>query len=629
MATPDQIIQDARAYVGTLASSADSAIENAISAVDWAGEPYVGFVYANLPSPPSRGLTLTPPTLTQVTVDMPGAPARPAGYQAISAIAVGAVPTFTATAPTLNLPNQPSSMREFFVEAPTIELDAQFPAAPSMILPESPELSTLVAPDKPITIMPAFGATAPVNTAVAPTDLQGDFIAAYREAAPQFIAMVNSHVDAELAKLNPQYHTQMAAIEAQLTRYLAGGTGLAPEVEDAIYARAQSKNDLEAKRVQDAAFADTAARGFTLPGGALVAALARARQDAANNNAKAANEIAIAQAEMEQKNLQFAVTTSTGLRTAMVNATLNYMQNLGQLNGQALDYAKSVLSSLVEAYNTAVKAYSAQLEGYRTEATVFETLMRGALAGVEVYKAEIDALQAMAQVDQRRIDIYRARIDVLQAASNMYKTQVDAVISKASLERLKIDLFQAQVQAFGAEVQAKNSEWQGYGAAIGGEEAKARMFGSQAQAYASQVVGFKTGIEAQAEAIKAQAMNSEATSRQYVAEVSGFEAEVRAKGEVARTELENQRQSVVAFQAQAQAATAQAQVELEYYKQTGLISVENAKLGLQSIVAGVDAKKNYTQLLATLQQSQATIHANLASAALSGMNTLAATNEIT
>ena len=627
MATPDQIIQDARAYVGTLASSADSAIESAISAVEWAAEPYVGFVYANLPTAPDATLALTLPALSPITVDMPDAPARPGGYQAISAITIGAVPTFDATAPELVLPNQPTSLPGFFAEIPGIELDAQFPSAPSMILPEAPELSVLVPPTAPTTILPTFGATAPVNTAVAPADLQGDFIAAYREAAPQFISMIDGYVDAELTKLNPQYHTQMAAIEAQLTRYLAGGTALNPEVEDAIYARAQAKNDLEAKRVQDAAFADTAARGFTLPGGALVAALARARQDAANNNAKAANEIAIAQAEMEQKNLQFAVTTSTGLRTAMVSATLSYMQNLGQLNGQALDFAKSVLSSIVETYNTAVKAYSVQLEGYRTEATVFETLMRGALAGVEVYKAEIDALQAMAQVDQRKIDIYRARIDVMQAASSMYKTQVDAVISKASLERLKIDLFQAQVQAFGAQVQAKNAEWQGYSAAIGGEEAKARMFGSQAQAYASQVVGFKTGVEAQAEAVKAQAMNSEATSRQYVAEVSGFEAEVRAKGEVARTELENQRQAVVAFQAEAQAATAQAQVELEYYKQTGLISVENAKLGLQSIVAGVDAKKNYTQLLATLQQSQATIHANLASAALSGMNTLAATTE--
>lgn len=627
MATPQQIIDDARTYVGTLTEAADSAIEDAISAVEWAQEPYIRFSYADLPQQPSAKTALKLPPMTSVPMDSTAAPTKPGNYQAISAITVGAPPSLQTYAPTLTLPSKPAGMAEFFSTVPVVDLSAQFPNAPELIMPESPALTEHATPLAPTTALPAFGAVAPANDVRAPDDLQGDFSAAYREAAPQFITMVGGYVDAELTKLNPQYHTQMGKIETQLSKYLDGGTGLKAEVEEAIYNRARARNDLEAKKVQDAAMADAAARGFTLPNGSMFSAMNRARQDAANNNAKTASEIAIAQAEMEQKNLQFAVTTSAGLRTAMINATLSYMQNLGQINGQALDYAKSVLSSIVETYNTAVKAYTVQLEGYKTEATVFETLMRGALAGVEIYKAEISALQALTQVDQSRIEVYKARIDVLTAASNMYKTQVDAVVSKASLERLKIDVFQAQVQAYGAQVSAKNAEWQGYSAAIGGEEAKARVYGSQVQAYVAQVQGYKSGIEAQAEAVKAQALNSEATSRQYTAEVNAYEAEVKAKGEVARTELENQRQTVVAFQAEAQAVTAQAQVELEYYKQTGLVSIENAKLGLQSVIANVDAKQNYTKLLATLQQSQATIHGNLAGAALAGMNVLAASTE--
>ena len=629
MADPQAIINDARAYVQNMADTANTAIEDAISAVEWARAPQVGYSWADLPKTPSSAIPLTVPTLTTVAIGSTAAPTRPSGYQAISAIVLGNAPSLGVSAPNLVLPSAPASLAGFFSTIPSIDLSAQFPTAPSLIMPEAPTLGNHAVPDAPTTVLPSFGARAPLNAAVAPTDLEGSFSGAYREAAPQFITMINGYVDAQLTKMNPSYHEQMGRIETQLTKYLAGGTGLAPEVEDAIYARAQAKNDLEAKRVQDAAFADNAARGFTLPSGAMVSALARARQEAANNNAKSANEIAIAQAEMEQKNLQFAVTTSTGLRTAMVSATLSYMQNLGQINGQALDYGKTVLSSIIETYNTAVKAYTVQLEGYKTEASVFETLMRGALAGVEIYKAEISALQALTQVDQSKIEVYKARIDVLTAASNMYRTQVEAVVSKASLEKLKIDVFQAQVQAYGAQVSAKNAEWQGYSAAIGGEEARARIFNTQVQAYGAQVQGYNADISAKVEIVKAAATTNDARARQYSATMSGYQTVVQAKGEVARTQLENQRQQITAFQAQTQAAVADAQVKNEYYKALASVGISNAELQMKAMLGEIDSKAKFQGVIADLATSSAKIYGDLAGAAVSGMNTLVANTQAT
>ena len=61
------------------------------------------------------------------------------------------------------------------------------------------------------------------------------------------------------AKEGAALQSQMAAIEAQLTRYLNGGTGLDPLVEEAIYNRGRARNDFEAKRVQDAALREAAA----------------------------------------------------------------------------------------------------------------------------------------------------------------------------------------------------------------------------------------------------------------------------------------------------------------------------------------------------------------------------------
>lgn len=627
MPTPTDIINTQEAYVKTIVDVANTSLADAISAVEWAHEPIVPTTYATLPKAPDAMKDLVAPTLTDIALDLPTLPSTTLVFQDISPVDEGGLPTLSASLPTIDLPSKPSELPQFQAMLPSIDLSAQFPQAPDLIMPTAPTLPTRSEPTAPTTILPTFTGVKPTGLPVAPTDIEGDFNAAYHAAAPEFITMVNGYVDAQLTKLNPEYHNQMARIEAQLTTYLNGGTGLSPAVENAIYERARSKNSAEARRVRDQAYSDAAKRGFTMPNGALMSAAQQARQAAADNNAQAGREIVVMQAEMEQKNLQFAVTTSKDMRIAIGQLTMSYMQNLCTINGQALEYAKSILDAIVETYNTAVKVFQTQLEAYRTEAAVFETLMHGALAGVEVYKAQIQALEALTQVDRSQIDVYRARIDVLTAASNMYRTQVDAVVSKAQLEKLKIDLFQAQVQGYGALVQAKNAEWQGYSAAIQGEEAKVRVYGVEVQAYGAEVNAYSAKIQAKSEVVKAQALTNDARAKQFTASMDGYRTIVQAKGDVAKTQLENQRQEVLAFQAETQAAVAKAQVAISYYQATGQISVENAKIILQSIIADVEAKSKYLTSIATLHQANATIHGNLGGAALAGINVLAANTE--
>lgn len=621
------LISDAQTRTSTLTASAQTALSNAVAAVQNMGYSITTFSGATLPSPPPSQVSLTLPTLSDVDLTLPAEPAAPPTYQDISAITVGALPTLTAATPSVTMPTAPNQLAQFSGTTPVITTSFVFPDPPSELtspLISAPTLSDRTEPTAPQVSLPAFGAITPTDNTVAPTNLDTTFSNAYASAAPSTIAMANGYVDAMLAQRNPQYSAQMAAIEAQLTTYLAGGTGLNPAVENAIYARAQSKNDAEARRVRDAAYAEAAKRGFTLPTGALMSAQQAARQAGADNNAKAATEITVMQAEMEQKNLQFAVATSTALRTAVLNATISYMQNLGQLNGQALDYAKSILSSVLEMYNTAVKAYSVKLEAYKAEAVVYETRLKSSMAGIELYKAEIQALEAMTQVDKSRVDVYRARIESLTSLSNVYRAQIEAVQGRASLEKLKLDLFQTQVQTYTAQVQGKNAEWQGYTAAINGQQAKAQIYATQVQAYAAQVQAYKADIEAKAEVVKATATTNDARARQYTAAVQGYQTVVQARGQVASTKLENQRQTVVAFQAQTQAAIGNAQVQNEYYKATSSVAIENAKLAISTAFQDADVKRAYSSSLASLHTANAQIYGNLAGAALAGMNTLAA-----
>lgn len=621
----EALITSAQGYASSIVSQAASAMSSASQSVQAVGFVVPVFTPVALPDAPPSEVNLTLPQSADISLDLPSEPGSTPVFQDIPAMEAGVAPMLTAAVPTITMPTAPAQLAEFHQQAPVINTSLAFPEPPSALMAplfQAPTLVDRAEPNKPQVMLSRFDTLAPVDSTVAPANLADSFDAAYRNAAPSTVSMMDGYVDAMLVKHNPRYHEQMGAIEDQLAKYLAGGSGIKPEVEAAIYDRARERNDIEAQRIRHSAYSEAASRGFTLPGGALLSAVARARQEAGNNNAKAATDIAIAQAEMEQKNLQFAVTTSTGLRTTLLNASLSYHQNLISINGQALDYAKTVLSSLIETYNTAVKAYGLRLDSYRAQAAVYETRLKSDMASMELYRMEIAALEAVTSVDKSKVDVYRARIESMNAMAGVYRSQIEAVQGRVGLEKLKLDVFQSQVQAFGAQVQAKHSEWQGYTAAIEGQSATAKVFHSQVEAFNAQVSGYKAGIEAKSEVVRASAITNDARARQYSSQLSGYQAVVSARGEVARTKLENQRQDIVAFQAQTQAVVAQAQITNEYYKSSSMVGIANAELQMKAMLGEVNSRIAYGKTMADLGTQTGQVYASMAGAAMSGMNTL-------
>ncbi len=624
MTQASTLISEARAYGAGMVSDADAAMQAAISAAQNVGYTIVSYNPLELPEKPEALDKLTAPTLVDITFELPPDPGNSYTFQDISDVVDPGVPKSTAALDSLDTVTKPNQLEKFNEALKEIDYSV-FKIDNKLDMTEPPPLDIQDRPEPPAPTytIPSFEGQRPGGIGNPREDLSIVMATTYHAAAPEFITMVNGYVDAELIKLNPQYHAQLTRIEAQITKYLDGGTGLNPAVEDAIYARARSKNDAEARRVRDQALADAATRGFTIPTGALLSATQQARQAGADNNATAAREIVVMQAEMEQKNLQFAVTTSAALRNAAVSATLSYMQGLVTINGQAADYAKSIVNALVETYNAIVRVYTAKLEGYKADAQVLQARMQAALGEVEIYKAEVQALQAMTQVDMAKVSVYKARIDLLQAKAAVYKTQIDGVVSRASIEKLKVEVFQAQVQAYGAQVNSKTAEWHGYVAAISGNKAKVEAYAAEVQAYNSEVQGYKAGIEAQGVVIEAQAKTNDARAKQFVAQWEGYKTLVASKGDVARTKLENQRQEIVAFQAEASAAVAKYQANTEFYKATAEIGIKNGQLSVEAMLKSAELKQSYGRTIASLNQANATVHANLAGAAMAGMNALA------
>lgn len=624
--TVSQLVTDARGYVTTVLSPAQTALQSALTAIGQIGYTQLTYNPVALPAAPVLPALLAAPTLAPVSLDLPTEPPNTLLFQDITPIEVGTAPTFTGTAPTLTMPTLPAALDAFQLTVPAVNTNLVFPEPPSVLLNplvDAPVFVERTAPVKPQVLLPVFTAQAPTDVPVAPTDLQGSFTRAFSGIGPQMVATLDGQVDAMLAKFNPNFKPAMAAIEAQLAKYLAGGTGMNSAVETQIYERSRAKAEAEGKRVGDA-WKGAADAGWTMPTGAVLSGIRTARQAAADINAAGARDIVVQAMEYEQKNLQFAVTTSSNLRQTMLSAALNYHQNLVQINGQAMEYAKTVLSSILELYNAQVKLYEVKLDGYKAEGQVFEVKLKSAMAGIELYRQEIAALEALTNIDRAKVEVYKARVEALMVYANVYRAQIEAVQGRASLEKLKIDLFGAQVQAYGAHVQAKNGEYQGYTAAINGQEAQVKVFEAQVQAANTAMQGYRTKIEALAEVLRGQVATNQARGEQFKTVMSGYSTVVEARGKVATTKLENQRQQVIAFQASSQAVVANAQVRNEYYRTTGEIAVKNAALSIEAIVKSAELARGYGAAIAAVHTANATIYGNLAGSAMAGMNTLAA-----
>jgi len=629
MGAAKELLDDQQKFITDLQSSSGTMQGNAMNNIlssrpaNVTYTPYVPPQPFRGPQPPK------PPTFTDIGLDLPQDPDKMGKLVEVSEANQDTAPTFTDAPPTLEFGNTPNALAEFQGRAPGLTSNFEFPQPPGglgNVIP-LPVLSTPVMPDAPTIAAVNFDELSPINDAAAPTDLNGTFASAFTTRSQETLTGVNAQLDAYLKHHYPEHHSQVARIEAQLTKYLAGGTGLKAEVEDAIYARGRAKNDAEAQRVQNSALADMAARGFTLPSGVGNATMARARQDAANNNAKMVNEIAIAQAEMEQKNLQFAVTTSAALRATAIQSMLGYMQSVVSIHSMALDYAKGILGAVVQVYDLQIKSFSLKLDAYKAAANVYDIKVRASGQLIEIYKGQLQAVETLVGVDRTKVDIYKAQIDSMKSLSDLYKTQVEVVVSKASLEKLKIDLFQAQVQTYAVQVQAKNSEWQGYQARLSGEEAKAKIFTAQVEAFNGKVGAYKSKTDGISEKIKSEAARNNATIQEYAARVSAYEAQVRAKTAVASGNIENQRQRLTGYKGEIDYAIADASMALEAYKAnvqaaatnattSAQVQLENAKVGVASMGA-----------LSTVFGEILKVYSGPATAAAAGMVALASINE--
>jgi hypothetical protein len=167
--------------------------------------------------------------------------------------------------------------------------------------------------------------------------------------------------------LNP---ATMAAAEAWLYNAIVnGGSGINITVEDQIWQRDRDRITRAAQASEAEATASWAAKGFPMPVGAALGAVAQIRRDRDFKIYDAGRDRAIKSWEMEYANVKFAIQQAIDYRVKAVQAAGDYIRTLAlapqiasQLSTAALGAQAQLINAAASYYNARIKVVDMKLE---------------------------------------------------------------------------------------------------------------------------------------------------------------------------------------------------------------------------------------------------------------------------
>lgn len=522
------------------------------------------------------------PSLPTINFSIPGG--RPGALTASMPAIV--IDTLVEDAPEITLPDAPALVYGTVPDIPEIG-EVSVPSAPTLALPDAPALLTL-----------STLATPAINLREDWLDNLG--------TVPTLELLEPTPYS---YNVGPNYASQLlSTLQAKLNERMAGGTGLAPAVEQAIWDRARDRETRTAQANIDQIMRSSDALGFPLPSGVLAAQLREAEQNYYSKTSELSRDIALKQADLEQANLKQTIEESIRLEGQLID----YSYKMEQL---AFESAKQYAENAIQCYNAQVERYKALLMGYQTYASVYKSIIEGELAKVEVFKAQLQGEQTKADINKVLIEQYKAEIEAGMSQVEIYRAQVGAAQTLMGLEQARIGAAGEQIKAYVATVNAETAKVEAYKAAVQGETAKIEI-------YRAKVGAFQAKVGAQGEKARAEISRFTALAQANAAEWDGYKALISAEGERVRALgvqsaaiVDGYKAASTAVQAVAEQQTTVWRSNIAQYEAGQNIAIQAAKINndatMSANAARLDAAKVGAQVFAQMASAAfSTIQAN-------------------
>mgnify|MGYP000031137684 FL=1 len=534
------------------------------------------------------------------TIDLTWTPITdPAAVAPPSAVTLESV-TFTPPSP------EPSAPTLTPVTVPTLTFGeaaptTSFPAAPTLTIgsaPTIPSVGAVAMPSAPTLTMPS----APTMLSLSiPTfggiDLHEDWLTKF-DNIPTLTLVAPTPYS---YSLGPEYaSTLLTTLKATLNTRMAGGTGLNPAVEQAIWDRARSRETETALANEADILRTSEAAGFALPTGVVAAQIREAQQDYFGKLSSLSRDVAIKQAELEQDNLKHTIDAGMALESKLID----YSYQLERLTFEA---AKNQADNAIQIHNAQVEQYKALLSVYQVYSDAYKSIISAELAKVDAFKALISAEQAKADINKSLVEEYKAMIQASMAYVEIYTAEVGAAKTLVEIEGLKISAAAEQIKAFVATVNAETAKIEVYKAGVDAEASKVQVYKIKADVFATE-----SGV--QLEAARVGIANLDAQVRAKALEWDGY----KAKLDVAKIELQGTIQNnellIAKYRTEGELGVAQYgsaikkwEVQLKDYEAGKMAMIQTAKINgdnaMHAASIRADAAKVGAQVYAQLTGS--------------------------
>jgi len=515
-----------------------------------------------------------------------GAGPTPSSFPSVSSINI---PAFNPSITAIHIPDAPAP--GVFIE-PGAAPDAPvftFPDAPAITLPDRPLLNNVVIPEFVAPDLPTW------------EDIT------FPELTPMDI---NTFID----WTEPTYTPEIwADVKNQILRFFAGGSGLRPEIEEALVARGRDREDRLVRQQEQQAMDEWAGRGYTAPPGMLVKRIDDIREEGLLKKLSLQRDVVIKAMDEELANIRLGVQQGIVAEQIFVTIHLAAVDRMFQVQRLFVEWE-------IQKYNLLVTAFQAKMQEAQIRASIFEVRTRMALAELEVFKALLDAERVKAEINTTLVQAYTAEINARESLVNLYKTQIEAVGVRAAVFETEVRAYGANVSAFATRVDADKLRFDAYDSRVRGEVSKASIIESEARAYQAEVEGIGIGARAEVSILEA------AISR-FQAEIAAFDTQI--KGQVARNQAEVAaiQGNVAGYQADTQRFVAQAgveeassRVELAAWQATNTVALALFDTQIKQFQAQLERIIQQKALLLDSIKSAGGLASTVAAGALAAMN---------
>jgi len=266
----------------------------------------------------------------------------------------------------------------------------------------------------------------------------------------------------------------LTTIDSWIREVVSGQTptGLPASIENALFARALSRDERTYRSARLAAAEEWARRGFSMPTGPLNRRLDEIEQQRFDARSNLSREILIQQKQLEVENLREYTARGIQLEGILINLHSEKMT-------RALDAAKFTFQATVEVFNALVNVFNAEVGLYETEARVFRELIEAENLKIERYRAQIEAQRAINELNLADVQIYTEQVRAQLARVEIYRAQIEAANGVVAGNRAKIENFRALLEKERVEIEARDLDLRGYLAEIQAEQAKLMRTGSR------------------------------------------------------------------------------------------------------------------------------------------------------